>query len=187
VPASAKEDISYRNVFTCSMADLFGRWVPAEWIEAVLEQVKSHPEWNFLFLTKFPKRMAEFNIPRNAWMGTTVDMQIRVKAAEQAFRKVDCEVKWLSIEPMLEPLKFEHLGLFNWIVIGGASKSSLTPAWTPPLDWIVDLHRAARAAGARIFYKTNAGLGDELRVKEFPWEEPKMRSLPDSLKYLGKE
>lgn len=27
-----------KNVFVCSMADLFGKWVPTEWIEAVLEQ-----------------------------------------------------------------------------------------------------------------------------------------------------
>ncbi len=32
VPDRAKEDISYKNVFTGSMADIFGQWVPAEWI-----------------------------------------------------------------------------------------------------------------------------------------------------------
>jgi hypothetical protein len=30
VPQSAASDVSQRNVFTCSMADLFGRWVPDE-------------------------------------------------------------------------------------------------------------------------------------------------------------
>jgi hypothetical protein len=40
VPNGADSDTRYRNVFTCSMADLFGRWVPAEWIEAVL---RAHP------------------------------------------------------------------------------------------------------------------------------------------------
>ena len=35
--------IGYRNVFTCSMADLFGRWVPVEWIEAVLDSVRANP------------------------------------------------------------------------------------------------------------------------------------------------
>jgi hypothetical protein len=40
-PSRAKQrdsstDWRERNVFVCSMADLFGRWVPREWIEAVL-------------------------------------------------------------------------------------------------------------------------------------------------------
>lgn len=188
VPAAANSDVSYRNVFACSMADLFGRWVPAEWIEAVLQQVADNPQWNFLFLTKFPKRMAEFKIPRNAWMGTTVDLQARVKSAEDAFEKVDCEVKWLSIEPMLQPLKFTRLELFDWVVIGGSSKSTQTPSWTPALDWIVDLHSAARRAGCRIYYKANAGMSDDLRIKEFPWgDPPKPIKAPAAFAYLGKE
>lgn len=188
VPAAAEHDISYRNVFACSMADLFGRWVPSEWIEAVLDQVAKNPQWNFLFLTKFPKRMAEFKIPRNAWMGTTVDLQARVKAAEKAFEKVDCEVKWLSIEPMLEPIKFTKLDLFDWVVIGGSSRSSQTPEWVPPLDWMVNLHTEARSVGCRIYYKSNAGMADDLRIKEFPWGDlPAPKQVPKSLLYLGKE
>src|SRR5262249_14162238 len=55
--------LGLRNVFVCSMGDLFGRWVPSEWIEAVLKECREAPQWNFLFLTKFPIRMAEFKFP----------------------------------------------------------------------------------------------------------------------------
>lgn len=85
-PSEAATDISYRNIFTCSMADLFGNWVPKEWIEAVLRVVRENPQWNFLFLTKFPLRMTEFEYPDNAWLGTTVDLQARVPNAERATR-----------------------------------------------------------------------------------------------------
>jgi protein gp37 len=155
VPAIAASDIGYKNVFTCSMADLFGKWVPREWIAAVLESVAASPQWNFLFLTKFPQRMAEFEFPDNAWVGTTVDAQARVKNAEVAFAKVRATVKWLSLEPLLEPLRFEHLDLFNWLVIGGASASSETPEWHPPLSWVADIEHQAAAAGARVYHKTN--------------------------------
>src|SRR5262245_47723476 len=50
--AKAADWIGHKNVFVCSMADLFGRWVPAEWIEAVLTEIRAAPQWNFLFLTK---------------------------------------------------------------------------------------------------------------------------------------
>ncbi len=183
VPEIAKTDISYKNVFTCSMADLFGRWVPSEWIEAVLEQVRNNPQWNFLFLTKFPKRLNEFEFPVNAWMGTTVDCQARVKAAEDAFEKISGGTKWLSIEPLLQPLKFERLELFDWMAIGGSSPSTQgiqTPEWKPPFDWIIDLHLQAKQANCKIYHKSNM----YERVKEFPWEESVERQLPDCFKYL---
>jgi protein gp37 len=185
-----KEDIASRNIFTCSMADLFGRWVPTEWIEKVLKTVSDNPQWNFLFLTKFPKRMSEFEIPDNAWLGTTVDLQARVNNAEKAFEKVKAPIKWLSIEPMCEPLKFNNLKLFDWIVIGGASKSKATdgtpetPDWNPPIEWLVSLHRQARDAGCKIYYKTNSGLSDMTRIREFPGADTEPKLVPGVFDYL---
>jgi len=183
-PERSKTDIAHKNIFAGSMADLFGRWVPKEWINAVFNSVRAAPDWNFLFLTKFPKRMVEFDYPGNAWLGTTVDCQARVKVAEDAFENVRSGTKWLSIEPMLEPLKFERLHLFDWIVIGGASSSTLTPSWVPPLDWVVDLWVQAREAGCAIYVKDNCGMANDLRVREFPWEPPAVKVLPDAFKYL---
>jgi protein gp37 len=48
VPKEAMFDTRHKNVFLDSMADMFGRWVPAEWIEAVLKMIREAPEWNFL-------------------------------------------------------------------------------------------------------------------------------------------
>jgi protein gp37 len=163
------------------MADLFGRWVPAEWIEAVLDTVRKCSEWTFLFLTKFPIRMAEFDFPQNTWVGTTVDCQARVKNAEKAFRKVKAGVKWLSCEPLIEPLKFSDLGAFNWMVIGGASESSKTPEWVPPRAWVEDLKKAAKAAGCLAYEKENA-LVRECSYPDVPWQEP--TEAPESLRYL---
>ena len=183
VPDISKTDISFKNVFTCSMADLFGRWVPSEWIEAVLDQVRNNPQWNFLFLTKFPKRLVEFEFPQNAWLGTTVDCQVRVKAAEDAFEKISGGTKWLSIEPLLQPLKFERLELFDWMAIGGSSPSTQyppTPEWKPDFDWIVDLHIQARQANCKVYHKSNL----YERVKQFPWVDVVKKQLHDSFKYL---
>jgi protein gp37 len=183
-------DTAAKNIFVCSMADLFGRWVPVQWIERVLQTVADSPQWNFLFLTKFPKRMSEFKIPSNAWMGTTVDLQARVANAEKAFERVQAPIRWLSIEPMLEPLEFTHLDLFDWIVIGGASPSRATdgspatPEWNVPIDWIVDLHGQARRAGCKIFYKTNSGLMGVTRLREYPGSDLPEIATPSVFDYL---
>jgi protein gp37 len=181
VPAKAEGDVSFRNVFTCSMADLFGRWVPDEWIEAVLAQVAANPQWNFLFLTKFAARLAEFSFPENAWVGTTVDCQARVKAAEDAFARVNAPVKWLSIEPMIEPLHFQHLDRFDWIVIGGASRSTQTPEWRVPLEWWMPLYQEAAGLGLSIYLKSN--LYERARgYPGVPWKAA--QSAPASFIYL---
>lgn len=175
IPKEAETDSRWRNVFVCSMADLFGRWVPAEWVDAVIREARNAQDWNFLCLTKFPKRMAEFEMPANMWMGTSVDLQARVAAAEAGFARVNSKVRWISVEPMLEPLRFKRMDLFNWIVIGGASAqpatadSPATPEWRPPFEWIVDLVKQARDAGVKVYFKTNL-LGH--RVLELPFDAP---------------
>jgi protein gp37 len=185
VPKEVAKDTRYKNIFTCSMADLFGRWVPIEWINAVMKSVQDNDQWNFLFLTKFPQRLAKIEIPDNAWMGTTVDLQARVKNAEKAFENVSCGIKWLSVEPMIEELHFDRLDLFNWVVIGGASASSGAPQWRPPYRWIESLVRQCDDAGVPVYMKTNLGI--ENRLLELPFGAPlelDPQKAPDEFFYL---
>lgn len=167
-----------RNVFTCSMADLFGKWVPTEWIEAVLQKIADNPQWTFLLLTKFPIRMAEFKYPPNTWIGTSVDRQHAVERAEKAFRKIRASgykgVAWLSCEPMMERLTFTSLDMFDWLVMGGASQSSQTPAFAPPLEWWINLWQQAQAIHLPVYMKTNLIQQDgrpiafDKRIREYP-------------------
>jgi protein gp37 len=191
VPPEAAFDGRFKNVFTVSMGDLFGGWIPREWIEAVLATARDNPQWNFLFLTKFPNRIADFEIPSNAWMGTTVDLQARVANAEAAFAELRAKNKdailWLSCEPLLEPIRFNQLDLFNWIVIGGAARSMRTPEFRPPERWIDNLVAAADKVGCKIFEKTNLH-GN--RILELPFDAPIKTDYPqvapDVFHYLKK-
>jgi protein gp37 len=190
LPKEAMFDARFSHVFAGSMTDWFGRWVPPEWIEAVLATMRDNQIWQFLCLTKFPKRMAEFDLPPNMWAGTTVDLQARVANAEAAFAKLAAKnptgVRWLSIEPLLEPLKFKQLDLFKWVVIGGASKSSKTPAFQPPFPWIIDIYAQAKAAGCQVYMKTNL-LGN--RVLELPFDAPIKKDPTEAenvFHYLGR-
>jgi protein gp37 len=164
LPKKADGSLRWRNVFVCSMADLFGKWVPQEWIDAVFQAVVAAPAWNFLFLTKFPQRLAEQDWPANAWVGTTVDTQARVATAERAFRGVKAGKRWLSCEPLLERLTFTDLSMFDWVVIGAASQSTQTPEFQPPWEWVEHLLLQARAAGCQVYFKPNL----KSRPQEYP-------------------
>lgn len=183
----ANGSMADRNIFTGSMADMFGNWVPEEWIEAVMASVERSPDWNFLFLTKFPKRMIDREVPRNVWLGTSVDMQSRVKAVEDVFERVPAHTRWLSIEPLIEPLTFSRPELFQWVVIGGASQSSKTPAWQPPFEWVADLYMQFKRAGASVYVKDNVGFNGPRRPREFPWEDRPVEVAPQSFTYRGNQ
>lgn len=72
-----------RNIFVCSMADLFGKWVPDDWEIEVLKACAEAPQHNYLFLTKDPigysiwptEKHPNFDSVRcytdNMWLGVT--------------------------------------------------------------------------------------------------------------------
>ena len=163
-PMPSGTDGNAMNVFVCSMADLFGEWVPQEWIDQVVEAVRDNPQWNFLFLTKNPSRLIDIEWPQNAWVGTTVDIQPRVEPAKEAFRKINATVKFLSCEPLKEMLDFGDMSMFDWLIVGGQSKSSGEPEFQPEWRWVESLISQARLSGLKIYFKPNL----TSRPKEYP-------------------
>jgi protein gp37 len=167
LPKTADGTVGWRNVFVDSMADLFGKWVPDDWIAAVITMAREAPQWNFLFLTKFPQRLVGLDFPQNAWVGTTVDTQARVAAAERAFREVRGGKRWLSCEPQRDRLTFSDLSMFDWIVLGAQSATTQTPEFQPPWEWVEHLLLQARAANCQVYFKPNL----KSRPQEYPGDE----------------
>jgi len=102
------------TVFVVSMGDLFGSWVPREWIERVLDTIRKNPQTTFLLLTKNPARYNEFDIPPNALIGATIETDLdelyireRISLAPspskriQAMKSLDGR-KIISIEPVIK-------------------------------------------------------------------------------------
>ena len=110
-----------RNIFVCSMADLFGSWVPDIWIEEVFKACEKAPQHNYLFLTKNVERYCKYGVPMtdNMWYGTSITREAEMCLFNQlpAF----CNT-FVSIEPILEDLKpSEHNVMFRqvkWVIIG---------------------------------------------------------------------
>ena len=64
-----------RTIFVGSASDMFGSWVPSEWIEKVLEHCRDYPENTYLFQTKNPERFQNFptSFPPHSIFGTTLE------------------------------------------------------------------------------------------------------------------
>jgi protein gp37 len=167
IPARCEHDPAYRRVFVGPLADMFGRWVPLEWIEEILAVEHVNPQWEYLHLTKFPDRYPEIQIlPSTAWIGTSVDEQKRVRIAERAFtalaeQQQRVKVRWLSLEPLKEHLEFTDLSMFDWVVIGAQTASvqpdgvGYVPAFDPPAEWVLRITDQAHEAGVPVHWKPN--------------------------------
>jgi hypothetical protein len=90
-------------------------------------------------------------------------------------------VRWISIEPMLEPLKFNDLSWCDLLVIGAQSETNQptghVPAFAPKLEWVIDLIGQARGAGVPVYLKPNL-LGEPNGSKPgmvLPQEMPRKR------------
>lgn len=86
------------------MADLFGDWVPEEWIEAVLNRTQraDYSHHTYQFLTKNPKRLKDFNPwPSNCWVGTTITNQADADERLPWLLQVDAPIRFVSHEPLM--------------------------------------------------------------------------------------
>lgn len=105
-----------RTIFVCSMADLFGDWVPDEWIKQVFEACEAAPQHRFLFLTKNPTRFGRINgwnhqynneyAKDNMWFGTTITRQYELnRIRELPYGNAHT---FLSVEPILERIDLDR-------------------------------------------------------------------------------
>ena len=104
-------------IFVSDMGDLFGDFIPSDWIQKVLDHIQLFPEASFLFLSKNPARYFEFlaEMPENAILGATIETNLdrlfethKISGAALpsrrflAMRDLEWEKKFISIEPILD-------------------------------------------------------------------------------------
>ncbi len=89
------------------MADLFHKDVPFEFIDKVMDVIRSTPWHTYQILTKRAERMAEYfatrKIPANTWLGVSVEAS-NVKYRIEYLRNLPASIRFLSCEPLVEDL-----------------------------------------------------------------------------------
>lgn len=150
-----------KNIFVVAMGDLFGEWVPDNWISKVIQKARLVPKHNYLFLTKNPKRyrvLQEKGIldnDYNFWYGATVTDGLTLISRISEFPYASNN--FLSIEPLEEKIDeryLEHLNVstVSWIIIGAETgKRKGKPV--PTKDWIDPIVKKADVLGIPVFMK----------------------------------
>jgi protein gp37 len=155
------------KVFMCDMGDLFGEWVPEDWIIPTIEIAHAYPKLIFQFLTKNPIRYKEFDFPPNCWLGTTWDGLPFTRANISHLRlSLNGNLKFVSFEPLLACFNGSLKGM-DWIIIGELTgKPHTIDEKREILGWAQDLLHQAQDLKIPVFFKN--WLGTMFPQREFP-------------------
>jgi protein gp37 len=117
-------------VFVNSMSDLFHPEVPIEFIKAVFLVMNQTPQHTYQVLTKRSNRLLELstllNWTPNIWMGVSVENDKYTFRVEE-LSKTPAKIKFISVEPLIGPVKTLKLDQINWVIVGGESGHKARP------------------------------------------------------------
>jgi protein gp37 len=140
-------------VFVNSMSDLFHEDVPLDFIKAVFSVMNNTPQHTYQVLTKRSTRLlelsSELNWSNNIWMGVSVENEkytYRINELSQTPAKT----KFLSIEPLIAPIKTLNLNNINWVIVGGESGHKARPI---KKEWVEFVKNKCEAQNVAFFFK----------------------------------
>lgn len=171
-----------RTIFVCSMADLFGEWVPDTWIQEVFDACRKAPQHRYLFLTKngdrykwlYDSGMMPIGVDAfGMWFGCTITKPTDSFFYNDLYANGIDHNGFLSIEPIHDdfaPTEFDPLDYgIKWIIVG-AETGNRKGKVLPKREWIEHLAQTCDASGIPIFMKESLRelMGADFR-QEYPW------------------
>lgn len=146
-----------RVIFVNSMSDLFHEDVPDDFILRAFDVMARIERHRFQILTKRSARMLQI-APRlpwseHIWLGVSVENADYLHRVDD-LRETSAAVRFLSLEPLLGPLRGLDLSGINWVIVGGESGPGARP-----MDprWVSDVRDQCVAASVPFFFKQWGG------------------------------
>lgn len=166
---------SPRMVFVNSMSDLFGEFVPDEYILRVFEVMRRTPQHTYQVLTKRADRMRTWvqgqpwvEKTSNIWLGVSVEDEKFGVRRVGALRRTPSAVRFLSIEPLLEALPHLDLAGIDWVIVGGESGPGARPM---EKQWVRDIRDRCRRAEVPFFFKQWGGVRKHITGRKLDGRE----------------
>ena len=146
-------------VFVNSWSDFFIKEADG-WRDDAWDVIRRTPHLIYQILTKRPERIMEC-LPDdwnggypNVWLGVSVENQEAFWRI-QALATIASAVRFLSIEPLLEPLgSIPLLGFYHWIIVGGESGPEARPMTAESAE---DIRQQRNAKQIPFFFKQMGG------------------------------
>lgn len=170
-------------VFVNSMSDLFGEFIPDDYIFEVFDVMRRTPQHTYQVLTKRADRMREWVRKQawvsksfNIWLGVSVEDEKNGIPRVEVLRRTPAAVRFLSIEPLLEALPSLALKNIDWVIVGGESGPGARP-----MDgrWVRDIRDRCHRAQVPFFFKQWGGVQKARRGRRLDgrlWSEfPKVQ------------
>jgi protein gp37 len=147
-----------QTIFVNSMSDLFHKDVPPEFIQRVFDVMHRAAWHRFQVLTKRSDRLLDLS-PRllwqpNVWMGVSVESDEYVFRIDH-LRGTPAVTKFLSLEPLLGPLRRLDLRGIDWVILGGESgpgSRQMDPSW------VLDIRDQCKRLNVPFFFKQWGGV-----------------------------
>jgi protein gp37 len=140
--------------FVNSMSDLFHADIADRYIDDVFDIIQGTPQHTYQILTKRSERLpiyfATRQVPANVWLGVSVENRRHGKPRIDHLRSVDAQIRFLSVEPLLEDLGSLDLADIHWVIVGGESGSRARPMKP---EWARSIQRQCERAGVAYFFK----------------------------------
>jgi protein gp37 len=145
-------------IFVNSMSDLFHEKIPDGFILRIFD-VMNRASWHrFQILTKRPDRLSRMSpdLPwaDNIWMGVTVEDRKCAFRIEH-LRKTRASIKFISMEPLLEPIAELELTGIDWVIVGGESGPGARPLNE---EWVMDIKGKCQTLNIPFFFKQWGGV-----------------------------
>ncbi len=90
----------------------------------------------------------------NIWMGVTVESAKHLNRIDD-LREVPAKVRFLSMEPLLGPVKQLNLTNIDWVIVGGESGPGSRPM---KKEWVLDIRNQCMNAKTDFFFKQWGGV-----------------------------
>jgi protein gp37 len=150
-----------QTIFVNSMSDLFHKNVPLEFIQKVFDVMNKTPRHTYQVLTKRSDRLKELSKElewgKNIWMGVSVENQDYTFRIDE-LRNTGAYIKFLSIEPLIGPIRKLKLKNIDWVIVGGESGPK---ARAMKAEWVLDIKDQCKSAnggaGVPFFFKQWGG------------------------------
>jgi protein gp37 len=146
-----------RRVFVNSMSDLFHKDVPLSFIKRVFSVMRRAKWHQYQLLTKRSERLLEVSPlltwEPHIWIGVSVENDDYTSRIDD-LRKTGADVKFLSLEPLLGPLRKLNLRGMDWVIVGGESGPGARPM-NP--DWVREIRDQCVRANVPFFFKQWGG------------------------------